>query len=70
MSAPTLKDVTDQVDFGDVDAECLPLTECVCGERFRAWDQVLGVYPDRPWVCPKCNTKLVFSNAIKVYQVQ
>lgn len=62
-------DVTKQVDFADVDGEDLPLTKCVCGAKFPTWEEVLGVYDDRPWLCPSCGVNLVFSNDIRVYKL-
>ena len=62
-------DVTSQVEVGENDGECLPLTKCVCGAKFPSWDEVLSVYPDRPWTCPKCQTKLIFSVDVKIYRV-
>jgi hypothetical protein len=62
-------DITDNVDFGYADEESLPLRFCVCGAQFELWTQVLGIYRDKPWTCPKCARKLYFGNYIKVYQV-
>jgi len=62
-------DVTAKVDFGEVDGESLPLTKCVCGARFPLWEEIMSIYADRPWECPKCKTKLYFTCAIRVYQV-
>ena len=62
-------DVTAQVDFGPVDDECLPLTKCVCGHAFKLWEEVVSIYPEHPWTCPQCGAKLVFANAIRVFQL-
>ena len=68
-SYPYMNDVTERVDFSENDGESLPLTKCVCGEKFSPWDQVLGVYRDHPWECPKCGAKLYFTFTIRVFQV-
>jgi hypothetical protein len=44
-----IREVTDKVDFGWNEDECLPIIECVCGTEFDLWEQVLGVYKDDPW---------------------
>lgn len=62
------RDVTDQVDFGDVDGECLPLTRCVCGTKFPLWDHILGIYDDHPAVCPSCGALLYFRCSIRVFE--
>jgi DNA-directed RNA polymerase subunit RPC12/RpoP len=64
-----IKDVTDQVDFENNDDEFLPLTKCVCGHRFHAWDFMLSIYDNDPHECPHCGAKLFFSNAIRVYEI-
>jgi DNA-directed RNA polymerase subunit RPC12/RpoP len=64
-----MTDVTDKVDFNNPDDEYLPLTRCVCGATFPSWDQVLSIYPEHPWECPACGAKLVFRNAVRVFQV-
>jgi len=63
------QDVTQDVQFGPVDDESLPLLRCVCGEQFKPWEQVISIYKDHPWVCPKCGAKLIFSNNVFVYKV-
>lgn len=66
---PKFPDVTDKVDFSEIDGEHLPLTKCVCGAAFPAWEEIVSIYPEHPWTCPKCGVKLVFSCAVRVYQV-
>lgn len=43
-NAEDCEDVTDKVDFQNNDDESLPLTKCVCGERFPAWSQIVSIY--------------------------
>lgn len=62
-------DVTAQVDFTDNDGETLPLTKCVCGAKFPAWEEILSIYPEHPWACPRCGAKLYFSVGIRVFQI-
>ncbi len=64
-----MTDVTDIVDFQNPDDETLPLTRCICNTTFPPWDQIVSIYPEHPWVCPTCGIKLVFRNAVRVYQV-
>ncbi len=65
------QDVTDSVDFENNDDECLPLTKCVCGQKFEAWDFIISIYNDSELIhkCPKCGRGFIFSNEIRVYQV-
>jgi DNA-directed RNA polymerase subunit RPC12/RpoP len=62
-------DVTKQVKFGNNDDECLPITKCICGQKFDVWDFIISIYKDDPTVCPNCGIKLYFSNETRVYQV-
>jgi len=62
-------DVTDKVNFGDVDGECIPITKCVCGESFVPWDFIISIYKDDTHTCPKCNRKLYFSMKIQVFEI-
>lgn len=64
------RDVTDQVEFGPVDDECLPLLKCVCGHTFEAWTMIISIYDEHPTVCPCCKRKLFFRVAVRVYQVE
>ena len=61
------EDVTSQVHFGDNDGECLPLSRCMCGAEFQLWEEILSIYEDRPWTCPKCGAKLHFKIGITVF---
>ncbi len=65
----TTIDVTDKVDFGAIDDECLPLIQCVCGEKFAHWALILSIYPDDATKCPSCNRQLYFRSSVRVYQV-
>jgi hypothetical protein len=67
--APTARDVTHLVRFGDVYDESLPIARCVCGERFPRWDFIISIYPDSPKECPKCGRKFYFSASVKVFEV-
>ena len=61
------RDVTDQVDFGGVDGEYLPLTKCVCGARFEIWEHILDISHDGS-ACPFCGRSLYFRCSIRVYE--
>jgi DNA-directed RNA polymerase subunit RPC12/RpoP len=61
--------VSDRVITEWNDDENLPITQCVCGHKFPAWDFIISVYRDNPTECPKCGAKLFWSTSIKVFQV-
>jgi len=63
-------DVTDQVEFEGNDDECLPITKCVCGARFGAWEFVINIYEDMAHNCPVCGKKLYFRASVRVYEVE
>jgi len=64
------KDVTLSVGFGNNDDEYLPVTKCVCGEKFASWDYVLSIYRDIKYEgYPKCKRRLYFRNKITIYEV-
>ena len=63
------KDVTSQVEFGNNDDECLPITKCVCGAVFMPWEFIISIYSDDAYECPKCQRKFYFSCSIRIYQV-
>jgi len=62
-------DVTPYVDFKNNDNETLPVTMCVCGQRFEPWEFIISIYENTPSECPYCGAKLIFGNAIRVYQI-
>lgn len=62
-------DVTDKVKFDLNDDESLPLTKCVCGKEFAAWNFTLNMEEDYPTVCPYCKRKLFFQLHLKVFEI-
>lgn len=64
------KDVTDLVEFGYNDDECLPIHKCVCGQTFRPWTFIISIYPEMAYKCPNCNRELYFTISIKVFEVE
>ena len=66
-----MKDVTDLVEFGSNDDECLPLYKCVCGAKYESWKFTLSIYSDPDWAneCKFCGRKLYFSISIRVYEI-
>ncbi len=70
MLKPISRDVTHLVSFSDNDGESLPLTRCVCGKEFAAWDFILSIYPDMARECPACGRKLYFDYSITVYEIE
>lgn len=65
----TSKDVTRQVEFGNIDSESLPLTKCVCGKWFASWGRIISIYPDLAKPCSECGRRLFFSVDVKVFEV-
>lgn len=63
-------DVTDLVDFGNPNDECIPLTKCICGETFDLWDAIVNIYREDAWQCPWCGIKYYFRNSVHIYMVQ
>ena len=63
------RDVTDHVEFSELDDEMLPITKCVCGATFPKWHETLSIYYDQPWECPYCGRKLFFTNKVTVYEI-
>jgi len=64
-----IKDVTNLVYFDDYSDESLPITQCICGQKFGAWEFIISIYDDDITKCPNCGTKLFFRSSIKVFQV-
>ena len=62
-------DVTDSVEFEWNDDECLPITKCVCGAKFAAWEHIISIYEEDPYKCPKCGVGLYFRPMIRVYKL-
>ena len=67
----SIKNITNLVDFSNSDDECLPITKCVCGNKFDPWDFIISIYDDEEYIigCPECGAKLYFRNAVQVYQI-
>ena len=65
-----ITDVTNLVDYQANDGEDLPLTKCICGNEYDAWDFVLGIEENAPMICKKCGAKLYFSFEICVYKIE
>lgn len=64
----THKDVTDQVRFGRVDNECLPLERCICGAAWNPWmGPILGLNNEED--CPVCGRLYFFRVTLQVFQV-
>ena len=61
-------DITEKMQFGDIDGEQLPIMKCLCGESWWPWDGlVLSIYDIEE--CPTCHRKFMFSNNITIYEV-
>ena len=64
-----MKDITNQIVFGDVEGEALPLDRCACGQLFAYWQAVLHSEKLDPFVCDKCGRRMVFSNKITIWEL-
>jgi DNA-directed RNA polymerase subunit RPC12/RpoP len=64
-----IKDVTDDVSFGSADDESLPITKCICGQKFEHWTHIISIYADDPIECPNCGAKLYFRSQVRVFMV-
>lgn len=62
------KDITSEVEFGDIDGECLNFCRCACGRNFDSWDFILNVYRDYPKQCD-CGRKLYFKYKVTIYEI-
>lgn len=61
------QDVTAEVQYGSVDDELLPLTRCVCGAEWFAWEgPILQTDPSEPYECEHCHAKLYWEQDIRV----
>lgn len=63
-------DVTTMMDFQNNDDESLPITECLCGAKFRPWDFVISIYEDNAYACPSCGEKFFFRLGVRVFRVE
>lgn len=61
-----IRDVTGMVDFELPDDESLPITQCLCGAKFAAWDFIIGAYEDGARACPRCSRSLYFVPSVRV----
>ena len=62
-------DITNLVDFGDIDGESIPLTKCACGQHYDSWRFIVSIYRNDPAKCDGCGRKLYFSLSIRVFEV-
>lgn len=62
------QDVTEYVNWDNIDGEHLSLAKCVCGRDFPYWGFSLGVYRATARKCPNCGRYLYFRNEIKVFE--
>lgn len=64
------KEVTGEVEVGQIDDKFLQIIECVCGHRYDPdkWDNI-SIYPEYAEPCKKCSRKLYFSCNIQIYEV-
>lgn len=66
----TISDVTSQVSFDLNDDECLPITKCTCGAKFKSWEFFISVNDGGEYYsCPQCGSKFYWATHIKVFQV-
>jgi DNA-directed RNA polymerase subunit RPC12/RpoP len=63
-------EITDKVEYGDVDADMLPLHKCVCGIKFPYWEFILNDHVSELQECPNCGRKMFFKHLISVIEVK
>ena len=61
-------DITDKVEIGILDNECLEIKKCACGKEFDEW---ISIYDEEAYLteCPHCKRKMFFRNSVTVYEV-
>jgi hypothetical protein len=64
-------DVTSKIEFSWNDEECLPITRCICGIKFSAWDFIISIYDDDTLLnhCPNCGRAFYFRIDIRIIEV-
>lgn len=65
-----ITDVTNEVEFGDNDANFMPIDKCICGHKSGYWNFVISTESDDSNKCPNCGAKFYFTIKINVYQVE
>jgi len=61
------REVTAEVERGEVDGDALSLLRCVCGQEFEPWDFVITDWDKRK--CPQCGRGFRFEMEVAVYEV-
>ena len=61
-------DITDKVEIGMIDDECLEIKKCACGKAPDMW---ISIYDEDGYLteCSYCKRKMYFRNVITVYEV-
>ncbi len=62
-------DVTDNFEFDLNDDENLPVTRCICGQRYALWEFQLNYGKDSISECETCHRKFYFVTSIRIYEV-
>jgi hypothetical protein len=63
------KDVTAEVEYGDIDGDLMELQRCVCGAEFDRWAFVMSLDRADASDCPACGRRLYFSYSVTVLEV-
>jgi len=62
-------DVTDQVEFGDVDGEFLEVVKCLCGHHLEDYTAItMSDDWQDTWKCDECGAELYFRQKITVWK--
>jgi hypothetical protein len=64
-----MKDVSDQVETGDIDGGIIVIRKCVCGNRWANWERTMSLEGD-DFECEHCHRKLRASYTVKVEEVE
>lgn len=62
-------DVTNQIEYADIEGDSLSITKCVCGKEYKSWDFIL--HTDRDWAaeCYHCHRKFYFRDTVQVFEI-
>ncbi len=56
-----------EFSYANPDDEMLPITKCLCGATFKAWEMNVSVYRDDPTTMPCCGRRVYWSQQITLH---
>ena len=63
-------DVTEYVIAGFPDDEIMPVEQCVCGQKYDPWEQMISIYEEHATVMPCCGARLYWKPCWKVMSIK